>query len=337
MKKTLFALLLLAVVLPCQALAAEGMDNFAAVRTYDGRFEDVHTGDWFYGNVAALYEMGLTNGQSASRFGEGNQVSLAETISFAARIHSLYHLGQAEAGPDQYAALNAPWYTPYVQYLRAVGVLDDSIREPYTQPATRSQAAHLLSRVLPPEEFDSRNGDLVLTAHNSGRFIPDVTRETAYSEDILALYSWGIVTGSDRQGSFRPNAPITRREMAAMLTRVVDPSLRTGLDWDLTPLYSAKGTTYADLIQGKDTYYAVHGLDDFYAIENNLRYMFKNNKTSLKVRMDTGPMGDKGADMLMGNYLAVSLYYPEFTLDEVGYYNDNRGNVSFNQIGRAHV
>ena len=111
MKKTLFALLLLAVVLPCQALAAEGMDNFAAVRTYDGRFEDVHTGDWFYGNVAALYEMGLTNGQSASRFGEGNQVSLAETISFAARIHSLYHLGQAEAGPDQYAALNAPWYT----------------------------------------------------------------------------------------------------------------------------------------------------------------------------------------------------------------------------------
>ena len=54
------ALLLLAWTIP---QAAAGSGPFAPVRTYEDQFTDVSPADWFYENVKALYELGLTNGQ----------------------------------------------------------------------------------------------------------------------------------------------------------------------------------------------------------------------------------------------------------------------------------
>ena len=72
------------------ARAAGSMANFVSLRSYDGRFADVEEDDWYYANVAALYELGLTNGQS--------DVSFGPVYEF-----SVYHLMDLE--PDEICGL----------------------------------------------------------------------------------------------------------------------------------------------------------------------------------------------------------------------------------------
>lgn len=332
MRKRLVSLLLLLslalALLPMAVSARGGMDNFTAARRYDGRFEDVPTGSWFYSNVTALYELGLTDGQSGSRFGAESSVTLAEALSFAARIHSTYYLGDAAAGPAQYKSHKQNWYAPYVQYLKGKGVVDGRFDAMLTGPATRGQVAYILSRVLPAQEFDRRNADLVLTAHNSGRYIADVTGATPYAEEILNLYRWGIVTGSDSKGSFRPASTITRSELAAMLTRMVDPSLRLTPKWDMSALYSAKGATYGGFVSGEAAFTASHARDDLKAISGNVRYAFRNNLTSIQVYLTGCSATDTNVDAMMEHYLAASMLYPEQCYSNVFYSYNSTGRVT---------
>jgi hypothetical protein len=68
--------------------------------------------------------------------------------------------------------------------------------------------------------------DEALMAINDVSSIPDVSPDDPDYAAILRLYNAGILTGVDLHGSFAPDAPITREQMAAVVTRVVDPALR---------------------------------------------------------------------------------------------------------------
>ncbi len=67
-------------------------------------------------------------------------------------------------------------------------------------------------------EFIPKDGKLIITTLED----PDDPDYAA----ILRLYNAGILTGVDLRGSFAPDAPFTREQMAAVVTRVVDPALR---------------------------------------------------------------------------------------------------------------
>lgn len=325
---TLLTLCLLLTLLPLTAQAAGSLERFAPVRAYDGRFADVPAGAWYYDNVAALYELGLTDGQSASRFGAQSSVTLAEAMSFTARVHSAYYLGDAAAGPAQYEAPGQAWYAPYVQYLKDSGVVDARFDALLTRPATRAQVAYLLARVLPVTEFDGRNADLVLTAHNSGRYIADVTSATPCAAEILDLYRWGIAAGSDNRGSFRPAGTISRSELAAMLTRLVDPELRVTPGWDMTALYSAKGATYSSFVPGEAVFYASHTRDDLKAVANNIRYAFRNNLTSIQVYLTGCTASAANVDAMMEHYMDASMLYPEQCYSNLRYSYNSSGRVT---------
>lgn len=333
MKKRLLSILLtlclLLSLLPLSVSAAAGMDNFTAVRSYDGRFADVPAGVWYYDNVSALYELGLTDGQSASRFGASSSVTVAEVMSFAARVHSTYYSGDAAAGPAAYASSGGRWYQPYVQYLKASDVVDNRFDGLLEKPATRAQVAYLMAHVLPPSELPAINADLVLTAHNCGSYIADVTTATPCEAEILTLYRAGIATGSDDHGSFRPASTISRGELAAMLTRLVAPKLRVQPVWDLTSLYSAKGRTYASFIPGEATFYASHGRDDLKAIANNVRYAFRNNLPSFQVQLTGCSASSYNVDTLAEHYLDASMLYPEQCYSNIQYSYNSSGRVTF--------
>ena len=86
-------------VLPSRALASEA--GFAPVRTYEGQFSDVSPDSWFYDTVKALYELGLTNGSgSPDRFDPGGDLTVAEVVTMASRLRSLYETGDSESGRD---------------------------------------------------------------------------------------------------------------------------------------------------------------------------------------------------------------------------------------------
>ena len=137
-----------------------------------------------------------------------------------------------EAGPAAFTAAAIGLkdaqrvYAPYLWYLQAEGVLDKALDEQLADVATRAQMAHVLANLLPETVLPPVNDSLITQAYASRRRITDVTEYTPYYDDILKLYRCGISVGSDETGSFLPDSPITRGAAAAMLTRMVDPSLR---------------------------------------------------------------------------------------------------------------
>jgi len=308
MKKRIAALLL------ALLLVSGGMAQAASLPTgepYDGRFTDVHPDDWFYPNVSTLYSLGLTRGKTADLFGVYDNISIKEVVGFAARLRSLLFYGEAEYGPSSYvpAGLDEEhWYLPYVLYLQSEGALDAEFLNRLDQPATRAQTARIAVAALPSELFTSINDAAVSVGYATRTFIPDVTDYTPYQQEILQLYRWGIVTGSDAQGRFYPDTPITRGEFSALLTRLADPSLRVKLDWDISAYYTAKSKTYASLVP-PGAYRRTHALDDYAAIDENIRYMLSGGANTLTVQLSREGVTEAMVSQLMGAYLnAVRTY-----------------------------
>ena len=251
MKKKVSTLLLafcLLLTLPAHAAQEAG---FTRGRVYGGEFADLTPESPFYSNVAALYEYGLSNGKDDGTFGLGDSVTVGQAVIFAGRVRGLYRTGSPEAALA-HRRETTPAALAYLRYLQAEGALDlgfiDGYMELY-EPATRAQVAHILANILPEEVLPPLHDELVTVGYSSRRFISDVDEYTPYYQDILSLYRKGVSAGSDETGSFFPNDPITRGALAAMLTRMLDPALRIQPQWDLAHLYSAAGTTLADLVE----------------------------------------------------------------------------------------
>lgn len=199
-----------------EPVASQGsMGNFQAKSRYDGAlFRDVASGDWFYGNVVTVYELGLMKGTGSGTFSPGNNVTLAEAVTLAARIHSIYYTG-SESFPS-YDGGN--WYDPYVNYAWENDILNTHYN--YSRPATREEFVHILGRALPEKELQNTVPQLAFV--DSG----DIT----YMSDVRLLSSAGIINGIQEGGLtyFRPLLPITRAQVAAVVSRMVQPYSRVG-------------------------------------------------------------------------------------------------------------
>lgn len=191
-KKILCAVLCLGLCVG-SALGAEG----------GGAFTDVKDSDWFAPYVAVCVENGLMQGTGNGCFTPGGTISVAEVAAIAAR------LGASNAGSTlPAAAAGTPWYTPYLDYLTGRGVTVDNAEI----PATRQDFISFLAAVTTSGQ---------LNAINAISTLPDTD-----DKNVLAFYNAGILTGVDAQGTFFGDRTLTRSEAAAMVSRVVDPSLR---------------------------------------------------------------------------------------------------------------
>jgi len=280
LKKQLFALALVLALLPTPALAAGSADNFVRSKTYTGQFSDVAEGSVFHDNIAALYEYGATVGKGGGLFGPADPVSVGQAVIFAARIRSLYDTGDAEAGPSAFKQEGMAAYEPYLLYLQSLGVLGNELDGGYPHAAPRKTAAHILARALPEGALEEVNGDLVAAALADQRYITDVGEGTQYREDILALYRWGILQGSGGAGDFLPEENISRGALAAMLTRIMDPSLRVTPAWDVG-LGTTGGTSWGSLVP-KSAYIAAPAT--YEEIEADVAYMLGQERNTLTLQ-----------------------------------------------------
>ncbi len=234
-KKRLLSLLLtgaLCLSLSAPALAA-GLENFQKTNTYTaGQFTDIPAGEWYAANVQAAYELGLMEGSSATTFNPSGNLTIAEALVLACRLHSTY-VGDGAT----FAGSGGAWYQPYVDYAVENGIITANAYSSYIATATRAQFASILAAALPAE---------ALTAINSVTALPDVAADAAYAPAVLSLYNAGVLTGSDSAGSFKPDTTIQRSEVATIVTRMADPSLRR--TFTLTP---AEGTGTQPSASGK--------------------------------------------------------------------------------------
>ena len=202
------------------------MGNFKPVNTYDNNFVDVASSNWAMPSIKACYEYALMYGSSNTTFNPNGELTIAEALVMADRVHSIYNTGETAI----FSGGN-PWYLPYVSYAVNNGIIAQTDFSDVTKTATRAQMAYIFYNALPETEF---------TAINSINSVPDVGISHSYYHEILGLYNAGILTGSDTKGSFFPGNNIKRAEAAAIISRVVDTTLRK--EFSLSESTSTPGT-----------------------------------------------------------------------------------------------
>ena len=198
------------------AASTGAMGNFLQINTYTpGQFTDVDENLWYgYNNqrvIARAYEYGLMKGNSATTFNPTGNITVAEAITMASRVYSIYKTGSTSFVEGD------PWYQVYISYALTNGIIAAADFNNYTRAATRAEMVYIFSRSLPEAEFASKN-----TVNG----LPDVNNGTPYYSAIVMLYKAGIVTGNDAQGTFKPASNITRAEAAAIISRVILPDTR---------------------------------------------------------------------------------------------------------------
>lgn len=307
MKERVFSLLLaFSLLLTIPALAASNStENFVRAKTYSGQFSDLSAASTFYDNVAALYEYGLSIGKTDGTFGLQDSVTVGQVVIFSARILSLYRTGDPEQGAAAHRSDGMATYQPYLLYLQAEGVLGSELDGTYFTAATRADVAHVLANILPTDALPAANTDLVTQAYATRKFIPDVTDHTAYFQDILTLYKDGISQGCDAKGTYYPGATISRGALAAMLTRMVDASLRVTPAWDLTAAYSAEGTTWGSLVLEDTSYIADPTVSE---IGQDVAYMLASGSNTLTLRYDYSIPLMTANQLMQGALSAVKSY-----------------------------
>ena len=199
---------------------APGTFSFLKIREYiPGQFTDVNEDAWYGFNdpnqkvIGRVYMYGLMEGSGLTTFNPSGNITIAETVTVAARVHNIYNAGDGEF--VQYS----PWYQVYVDYAIANGIVKsgDFTDKDYNRPATRAEMAYIFSRSLPETEFATLN------TVNS---LPDVNNTTPYYSAILMLYKAGVLAGNDSIGTFNPGSNITRAEASAIVSRVILPLTR---------------------------------------------------------------------------------------------------------------
>lgn len=316
MKRRLLTLALVVTLLaglsPSRALAAE--EGFTPVREYGQQFTDVSETDWYYENVKALYELGLTNGRG-DRFAPEEDMRLAEALTMAARLRSLLDFGDGEAGPSAFSG--EEWYRPYVSYLQSLEAVGGEFEGGYDRPATRGEMAHILANTLPDGQLEPMNREVVAEAWASGQYITDVLEATPYREDILLLYDWGVVGGVDAAGSFLPEEPVSRCQVAAMVARMAYAGQRLAISWEIRPFYSAGGTTMAQLVHSDGTFYDSPAPGEADKIDADVRYMLSRGERKITLNYPAGTLTGETVNQLMNAFLNSVRNYVEQTYNNV--------------------
>ena len=228
---SLLLALILALSLAMPAAAAETEPLLPTTRTYANQFTDLADA-WCREEAVAVYETGLMDGKSATRFDIQSNLTYAQIIVITARLHNLLSGGDGEL---EKAGLGEPWYRPAAEYLAEALQGADSDAAVYLlgdldfldnfadQSCDRFDFVWYLAAVLPEEALEPINDIPSL---------PDVT-----DADILRFYRAGILTGSDDKGTFNGFDLLSRGQAATMLARIADPALRVSFTLDI-PCYA---------------------------------------------------------------------------------------------------
>lgn len=218
MRKAILAVVLVfCMLLPLsRAVYAAGMENFLPQEEVSTiQFQDVPEGAWYEEALERCCAAGLIEGTGVDTFTPEGSLTRAQALVMAVRVRMIYYTGQCQLEESE------PWYQSALDYAVVRKMVDRDEFDDYDVPATRGEMAHFLATALPVEE---------MRQINAVSFLPDVTEETKYRQDIFLLYRTGVLTGSDIFGSFRPEEEITRAEACAILARLAFPELRRDLD-----------------------------------------------------------------------------------------------------------
>lgn len=207
-KRMAAVLLAAALTIPCWNLGAKAA------------FSDVPSNAWYAQDVAAAERFGILQGTGNGRFSPDGNLTLAQAITMAARTYAY------ERGETIPKTGGSTWYSDFLQYASDKGICAiGEFGAAYDNFCNRLTMAKLFARVVP---------ESTATQRNDVTSLPDV-QSASENQAVFTLYQLGILTGSDKYGTFHPYQYIKRSETAAILNRVLDPDMRKSFTLEKAP------------------------------------------------------------------------------------------------------
>lgn len=218
--------------------ATREIHEYQKMREHPGNFDDVKTSDWYYDSVVKAYSYDLANGKGETKFDPQGNITIAEAITMAAKVHSYGTFGKLSPSIQMEAD---PWYTLFVRYAETQGIISEGeFNGQYNQSATRDQLAHIFANVLPDNGYQQIN---VVSK------LPDIDSRNPYYNDVVKLYNAGIISGNDYSGTFTPKENISRAEASAIVSRLILPSTRVTLTFCQSIAFPSEDNSFGPLKQ----------------------------------------------------------------------------------------
>lgn len=215
------------------------LDCFNRSRKYsDDIFVDIGN-TWYTDYVKNAYEYGIIDGVGNNRYAPSGIVSGSQAITVATRIHMIYKYGRtgADAKLDEYSKLYPAgqngnnWATMYIKYAKDEGLIGNEFDNKLDMPITRAEIFHAWAKILQPK-------DMAKTCQFID--VPDVTKATAYYDDIVLFYESGIISGTDSHGTCKPDNCLSRAEFATIFMRLIEIDAR-----NKQKVYSVNDSNYS--------------------------------------------------------------------------------------------
>lgn len=174
----------------------------------DSPFSDMKSSNWAYESVSKMQEKGIVEGFPDGSFKPNNTVTYGEFIKMALITATGEDVGNLQESSKLWAlnyynkGLELHYFdTDDISYTQ----LNDAIR--------RRKMALIISSIL---------GDTDIQLSNK---LSDVTYKTENQNDIIKVYSAGIITGYT-DNTFQPDKTLTRAEASTVIYRLMDKSKR---------------------------------------------------------------------------------------------------------------
>lgn len=184
-------------------------------------FADVPTSHWAYEDIASMAAQKVVNGVGNDRFDPEAPVKCAEFTTMVTRLLFTDELSKQSSAAD--------WWTPGLEVLRQLGILDGTSLLPFystgawdqgvaEKPITRYDMAQIMYNTL-------RNRGMLMPTqaklYETQASIADFDSVPAeYKDAVTAMFAAGCLTGVDSQGTFRGQNAMQRDQACVALTRL---------------------------------------------------------------------------------------------------------------------
>ena len=202
---------------PDRSAAVFSADNNVPYAQADLPFTDVNPGDWFYQDVCEVYQRGIMNGVSDTRFSPQGNLSRAHVVTVLYRLD-----GSPEvSGSSGFDDVPEGWYADAVTWAFQNGIVEgvSATRFNPNGNITREQIATILYRYYVEYLGNSPSGYADLNGYIDG----DET--SAWAEEAVRwAVSVGLIEGISGTANgtiLSPRGTSTRAQAAALLVRLI--------------------------------------------------------------------------------------------------------------------
>ncbi len=177
-------------------------------------FTDVAKGSWYYDAIKAMYDKGLMNGESATKFMPNNKLSRAMLVTILYRMQNEPNVTANALFND---VANGQWYTKAVAWASANNVVN-GVGEGKFAPndsVTRQEMAAMLYRYAKATGMDT-------TATASLNGFKDSAKVADWATDAMKwAVGSGLMKGND-DNTINPMGTATRAEVATVIVRLLE-------------------------------------------------------------------------------------------------------------------